>query len=167
MGSFTTAICILVLLTASACFSPSIRRGVSAPTTIVSTLNGGDLDIAKYRGKVILLNFWASWCGPCVKELPELERLEKEIGRDEFLVLAVNKEEPIEKVKSFIGERRLGLTVLLDPQGVVSRSYGVRSLPANILIDREGKVRATGAGYTRRKLNGMRKHIKELIAEKQ
>ena len=166
MKIIITSICIMILLLVTACFSPSVKKGVKAPIVILTTLRGENIDLTQYKGKVILMNFWATWCGPCRKELLELESLQKEFSEDEFLILAVNKKEPIEKVKAFLAERRLGLTVLLDPQGSLSSSYGVRALPTNILIDSGGIVRATAAGYNKSKLNGLRQQIKRLIAEK-
>jgi hypothetical protein len=74
--------------------------------------------------------------------------------------------EPIEKVKTFVSESRIGLRVLLDQSGEVSKRYGVRGLPANILIDRDGKVRATSSGYTKRKQGELREQIKRLVGQK-
>lgn len=166
MRLLVAVISIVVLLLASACFTPSIKNGVKPPDIILPTPSGENIDLTQYKGKVILLNFWATWCGPCRKELPELASLEKEFGQDVFIVLAINMKEPIEKVKTFVAERRLGLRVLLDRSGKVSKRYGVRALPANILIGRDGKVRATSSGYTKRMQGELRKQIKELVGRK-
>jgi peroxiredoxin len=157
---------LVFLFLVSACFTPAVKKGVKAPRINAIALSGEKIDLAQYRGKVILMNFWATWCGPCGKELLELEALQKEFGRDDFLVLAINKEEPIEKVSAFLAERGLSLTIILDQQGRAYSSYGVRALPTNILIDRDGNVRTTAAGYTRSKFKSLRQQIGELIAER-
>ena len=147
-----------------ACFDPSVKKGVKAPIATISSLDGHSISLSQYEGKVVLVNFWATWCGPCRKELPQLESLQREFGGG-FVVLAVNKEEPPETVRAFLREMRVGLIVVADTDGSLSSSYGVRVLPTNILIDSKGIVRATSTGYTGRKFNKLRQQISSLIAE--
>ncbi|WP_425466563.1 TlpA disulfide reductase family protein [Paracoccus subflavus] len=101
---------------------------------------GGTHRLEDYRGKVVLLNFWATWCAPCREEMPSLDRLQADMGGDDFVVLAVatGRNAP-EQIDRFYAETGLqNLPVLLDPRQKLSRAMGVVGLPVTVLIDREG-----------------------------
>ena len=104
-------------------------------------LDGAPRALSDFRGKVVLLNYWATWCGPCVEEMPALERLQARLGGAEFTVLAVSVDrQGVEVVKPFVD--RLGLKqlpIVLDRRGVSMHDVGIRGLPTTLLIDREGR----------------------------
>jgi thiol-disulfide isomerase/thioredoxin len=97
-------------------------------------------------GKVVLLNFWATWCGPCRVEMPFFERTYAEFKDEDFVVLAVDFDEPIEAVRAFKEELNLNFPILLDPGGEVQRTYRVLGYPTSVLIDREGLIHAIHVG---------------------
>ncbi len=101
----------------------------------------GLVSLSDYRGRVVLLNFWASWCPPCVAEMPSLDRLHQDLQGADFAVLAVSEDEGgWADVDRFRRRMPLRLTVLLDPNGRVADKYGVSRLPQTYLIDKQGKV---------------------------
>lgn len=105
------------------------------------TLDGKATSLADYRGRVVLLNFWATWCGPCVAEMPSLDRLEAALGGDGFTVIAVSQDRSPAVILPFFDQ--LGIRHLAryhDPAGALSRAFALRGLPTSMLIDREGSV---------------------------
>ena len=115
--------------------------GQHAPEFTLEDLDGQQVRLADLRGQVVLLNFWATWCGPCRTEMPEIESIYRAYRERGFTVLAVDLQEDATEVRPYL--RELGLTFpgLLDRDGAVSRAYRTRALPSSFLIDRQGTVR--------------------------
>ncbi len=111
-----------------------------APMTIIMGEGGDLLDLGRYRGKVVLLNFWATWCAPCVRELPALDRLQSILGRQEFEIVALSIDGGgIEVPVAFAGRLRLShLKIYLDFTGTTAEAFPLYGLPISYLIDREG-----------------------------
>jgi len=127
---------------------------VLRPSTIVPAypFELGDLDarpvrLADFRGRVVLLNFWATWCPPCRKELPALEEVARAFAAEGLTVLTVSVREPADTVRTFVQEVGLGLPVLLDDDGVVSDRYGVLAIPTTVVVDRRGRAVGRIIGY--------------------
>ena len=118
-------------------------RADSAPVPDVgfSDANGGQMTLRDFRGKVVLLNLWATWCAPCVKELPDLDRLQAAMGGETFQVVALSSDrDGAEKVPPFLKNLRIAnLTPYLDPGSVATRAFGPKGLPTSILIDAKGR----------------------------
>ena len=113
----------------------------------VATLDGGRLGLADLRGKAVLLNFWATWCPPCLTELPAMERLHRRHLAQGFTVLAVSLDTVgVPVVAAFVRERGLTFPIGLDPAWDVARTYGVRALPTTALLDRQGRTVGTAVG---------------------
>ena len=128
-------------------------------------LGEGRSSLTALRGRYVLLNFWATWCPPCVREMPSLERLARMLPGDRFGVLAVALDaEGGDKVRPFVA--RLGLTfpIALDPEGRVGDAYGARDLPTTFLIDPQGRVVAAGKGERTWDAPEMVEYLRELIA---
>ena len=107
----------------------------------VPDLSGQAVRLSAYRGQVVLVNLWATWCPPCREEMPSMERLHERLKDRGFVLLAVNEDEGgIEAVKRFVDEMKLTFRVLVDPEGEVGRKYGVWGYPESFLLDREGRV---------------------------
>ena len=106
----------------------------------LSALDGSPLRLQDQRGKVVLLNFWATWCPPCVQEMPQLEQLYQALRQQPFVVWAVAMKEGRDKVAPFMDTYQLQFPALLDTDGAVSARYGVRGLPATYLIDCSGNL---------------------------
>ena len=115
--------------------------GHLAPDFLVSTLDGRQVRLSDYRGHVVFLNFWATWCGPCKVEMPAMERLYREFRQNGFSVLAVSTDPEGAEVTGPYRDA-LGLTFSIghDPEMVVGRLYGVRTLPLTFLVDRNGVI---------------------------
>jgi len=119
---------------------PAWTGGPTQPLAL-KDVDGRPHDLAEYRGKVVVVNFWATWCAPCRDELPSLERLRDAMRGRPFEVLAVNVGEGESRVKRFLAEVPLRLPVLLDRDGDAQRVWKVRGLPATFLLDPEGSIR--------------------------
>jgi thiol-disulfide isomerase/thioredoxin len=110
--------------------------------------NGQPADMAPYRGKVLLVNLWATWCAPCIKELPSLGTLQRELGGDQFQVvtIAIDERDPA-KIEPFLAQHGAGnLPVLIDRDRTLEKVAQVSALPTSLLVDRAGKVKAMVAG---------------------
>lgn len=133
-----------------------LADGGPAPSLELPTLEGGTLSLEELRGKVVLLNIWATWCAPCVKEMPSMQRVyEKHRANGfEILAVAVDREpgvrQPDGRIEGLVSEfvERLGLTfpVVVDPTGDTERRFDTEYLPTTFLIDREGRIRVREVG---------------------
>ncbi len=112
-------------------------------------LNGNRHVLSAYRGKVVFLNFWATWCGPCRAEMPAMQRLHEELNDEGLEILAVDIQEGRNQVQSFGRTFNLTFPLLLDTTGRTASQYGIRSIPTTYLIDRSGKVFAGAVGARR------------------
>ena len=109
-------------------------------------LEGKQVSLQHYHGKVVFLNFWATWCIPCREEMPAMEQLHREFQPQGLAILALNLKESPDQVKAFFDQHRLSFTTLLDESGSVFRDYQVMGLPTTYLISREGQLLARGVG---------------------
>ena len=110
------------------------------PETTFTDPEGGTHSLTDYKGKVVLLNFWATWCAPCREEMPSLDALQAELGGDDFQVVAIAAgHNPAPAIEKFLTEAKItNLPVLLDPRQGLARGMGVMGMPVTILIDRDG-----------------------------
>ena len=119
-----------------------IRPLRQAPLTPILTADGGVLNLSRFQGKVVLLNFWATWCPPCIREMPSLDRLQAELGGDTFTVVVLSIDRlGLDVVAPFF--KRLGLknlTIYLDPKSTAGNAFGLYGLPISYIIDHEGLV---------------------------
>ena len=124
------------------------RVGSAAPAVVLPLATGGTADLANEHGKVVLLNFWATWCEPCKAEMPGLQQLSDDLLREgrPFAFYAVNLQEDPPTIAPYTRELGLRAPVLLDEDGDVARSFGVRALPATFLIDQQGVLRQQRLG---------------------
>lgn len=116
-----------------------------APDFQLTTLDGKTVALSDYCGKVVLINFWATWCPPCRTEMPDIQAA-AQAHPDGLVVLAINNAEDAETVKRFAQQFNLTFPILLDSDGSVARKYGVQGLPTSFFIDRAGIVRAANMG---------------------
>jgi len=119
-----------------------VAANSAAAEFTLPTADGSTMALKDLRGKVVLLNFWATWCPPCKAEMPDLDAVYSEFGaaRD-FVIVGIDMEEPRETVQAFAESNRITFPLALDTDGKVStQGYGVRTLPTSILIDREGRI---------------------------
>lgn len=146
-GALIIAVIALVL---SGCGRPpepeALEIGSAAPAFDLPGLDGKKVSLNSYKGKVVLLDFWATWCGPCRMTMPVLDRLQKEYPAD-MTVLAINLQEPPDVVRKYVREQGVAARVLLDESGAVGETYGTGSIPMQVLIDRAGIVRHIQLGF--------------------
>lgn len=132
--------------------------------TLEGLAEGTTWHLADHKGKVIILDFWASWCGPCRAELPELQKIYNDYKHRDFLLLAVNVGEGREKAAAFLEQMRLDVPVALDTQGAVFGSYSATSLPTLLLIGKDGTIEAVHVGYAPGVERTIRREIDRLLA---
>ncbi len=106
----------------------------------LKNLEGSEVSLKDFAGKVVFLNFWATWCGPCREEMPSMERLWQRFKEDDFVILAIDLRESRGEVVSFMKEYGLTFPVLLDSKGEVGSMFGVRAIPTTYLLDSEGRI---------------------------
>ncbi len=121
------------------------RVGELAPPFTARTLDGAPVSLEAFRGRVVVLNFWATWCGPCRVEMPEFERYQAQVG-DRVAILGVNMQEPPEVIAPFVRQYGLTFPILLDESGAISAPYRVTGLPTSVIVDRSGVIRERVVG---------------------
>ena len=136
-----------------------------APNFTLKSLAGKNIKLSELTGNVVLVNFWASWCGPCRQEMPLLNAIHKKYAPLGFTVLGVNVEEKVANAKSFIAERPVDFPILLDNKNRVSQLYNVVAMPTTVVIDRDGKIRFIHQGYQAGDEAKYRKMVKTLVRE--
>ena len=131
-----------------------------APATSFVDLTGSEVSLAQFSGKIVLVNLWATWCEPCLREMPSLERLQSRLG-GKIVVVAISEDRGSKTVEPFIGKLGLkSVKIYLDPKSAMERAFKVQGLPTSFLIDREGRVlgRVEGAAeWDKPKLLGILK----------
>ncbi len=141
-----------------------LKIGISAPLFQLSDLRGHTISLAEFKGKVVILDFWATWCGPCRLSMPLLEKLQMENPND-LKLLAINLEEPRDQVRDYVARQNIRTTVLLDLEGRVGRAYGSDQIPMQVLIDKKGIVRDIKIGFSPRMGEQLKKQLEQLRAD--
>ncbi len=137
---------ILVIFTVSTLAASSLE-GQVAPDFVLRSATGENLRLSEYRGDVVLINFWATWCGPCRQEMPLLNDLYGRYQRVGFNLLGVNIDEDSRRAMQMVQELGVNFPVLFDENKEVSKLYDIEAMPVTILVDREGIVRHVHHGY--------------------
>jgi peroxiredoxin len=114
--------------------------GKTTPDFQLMDLEGRKIQLSAYRGKVVVLNFWATWCPPCVEEMPSLNRLQETFGSQGVVVLAVSVDEDEQALRRFVAERQLRMVVARDPSRGVSARYQTFQFPETYILDRDGRL---------------------------
>ena len=118
-----------------------------APDFTLKSLDGKNTRLKEYRGQVVLINFWASWCGPCRQEMPLLERIDQRYKDAGFTVLGVNVEGKVGPAKEVATKAGVSFPVLVDEGQKVSQMYALESMPSSVILDRDGVIRYVHRGY--------------------
>ncbi len=146
--------------------SSVLRAEPLAPVFRLPTLQGSqEVALQDFRGKVVYLDFWASWCGPCRQSLPALNSLYHELSGLDFEVVAINLDEQAEDALRFLERYPVDYTMLVDRSGKTPRAYELTGLPTSVLIDQNGVLVASFEGFDPAHLNKLRRAVEILLAE--
>jgi len=137
----------LLLAAAAVTASAAVQPSATAPDFTLRSVGGANLRLAEQRGQVVLVNFWATWCGPCRQEMPHLNRLYDKYRSAGFVLLGVNIDDDPRAAADLAAKLGVHFPVLLDTDKRVSRAYDMSAMPATLLIDRDGHVRHIHRGY--------------------
>jgi peroxiredoxin len=127
----------------------ALQSGSLAPSFRLPALGGGEVDLAAFRGKIVVVNFWATWCPPCVEEMPSLERLHRALGNEGLVVLSISGDEDESALRRFVSEHGVSFPVLRDPGGrLAASSYRTTGYPETFVIDGQGLLAESVIGPT-------------------
>ncbi len=157
--------CALAALVATTSATAAGRGKGPAPAFTLSTLSGRTASLSQYKGQVVMLNFWATWCGPCQQEMPLLDQMYKTYKPAGFTLLGISVDTDKAAVQALLARRPVSFTVLLDPKNKVSGEYRVEEMPSTIIIDRKGDIRYVHRGYKPGDENEYQDRIRQLIQE--
>ncbi len=138
-----------------------------APNFTLASAAGKPVSLAQYKGQVVMINFWATWCGPCRQEMPHLEAIHKKYGKMGFTMLGVNVEPDPKAATAWLSKQGtpVSFPILFDTDSKVSKLYNVAGMPSTVIVDRKGKVRVLHKGYKPGDENTYLNSIRTLIRE--
>ena len=143
--------------------SSAIAPQAAAPDFTLHAMGGSNLRLKEQRGRVVMVNFWATWCGPCRQEMPQLNRLYEKYKSSGFVLLGVNVDDDVAKAAELAAKLGVTFPVLLDTEKTVSKLYDVSTMPSTVIIDRDGKVRYVHKGYLTGYEDTYDKQVRELL----
>jgi peroxiredoxin len=160
---------ITALLTAALIVSLPAAAGSSssgpAPQFTLNARGGSTLSLSQYKGQVVMLNFWASWCGPCRQEMPLLENIYKKYNKMGFTMIGVNVEPDSKAADKWLEQTPVSFPVIYDKDSTVSKAYDVSGMPSTVIIDRKGNIRVLHRGYKPGDENEYLDSIRTLVRE--
>jgi len=160
----SAAFLLLAGFPAWAAFSAAhVAPAVTLPVRVASPAG---LDLAAYRGKIVYLDFWASWCGPCRLSFPFMNGLRSSFPQGDLVVVAVNVDHSSAAARKFLQQQPANFTLLYDPTGQTAAKFNVSEMPTSILIGRDGRVRYVHKGFFQKDEPLYRRHIAELLRER-
>jgi peroxiredoxin len=162
---------IVLLQTQKASFNsadkPRFKKGTTAPDFTLPDLDGKPVSLANFRGKVVFLNIWATWCAPCIEEMPSIEKLYQELHDEEFEILAVSIDEAgADVVLPFMRKHKLSFPALIDKAGTIKSLYRITGVPESFIIDRGGRVVEEVVGPRDWASTGVIRYFRGLIRSK-
>jgi len=140
--------------------------GGPAPEFTLTDHNGTAVSLSDLRGQVVMINFWASWCGPCREEMPLLQQIHERYESLGFTLLGINVEQNSATAEAWLRERPVSFPILYDPENGVSKLYDVVAMPSTVLVDRQGNVRYLHHGYQPGYENEYQDQIRILVRER-
>ena len=137
----------------------------TAPDFTLKALDGKNLRLAEQKGDIMLINFWASWCGPCIQEMPALDKLAQKYQALGVQVWGVNVENDSAAAKAYLSKVQVSFPILFDLDNSVSKAYRIDAMPTTVILDKDGKVRALHRGYQPGYEKKYENDIKQLLRE--
>ncbi len=167
MGGLTLALALFISNPASLGAQDSDSSPSLAPLFTLNDINGNQVSLEDYRGKVVMINFWATWCPPCVEEMPTMQALKQSLSDQPFEILAINMGETESAIKFFIEQLGIDFNfpLLMDTDIKVANQYQVSGLPATLLVDKQGVYAFGGIGPRDWQSDQVMKEILPLIEE--
>jgi len=162
---YLSVMTLFFLLPISSVFS--VEAGYSAPSCELKQLvqESTAINLEQYKGKVLYLDFWASWCGPCVKSFPYMNKLESDLKSQGLQVIAVNLDEDINEAYEFLEKVPANFLLVQDSQQKCAKAFELQAMPTSYLIDRQGIVRHVHLGFRSGEVGELQSKIKQLLAE--
>jgi peroxiredoxin len=142
---------------------PAVLLSSAAPDFTLRTMGGPNMRLAEQRGQVVMINFWATWCGPCRQEMPHLSRLYDKYRGSGFVLMGVNVDDDARNASAVAAKLAVTFPVLLDTDKSVSKLYDLTTMPSTVLVDRDGKVRHVHRGYLAGYEDTYEKQVRELL----
>ncbi len=161
-----SAVLLVSSVTAPSAWASELKTGQPAPDIRLPRADGTPVSL-KSTGKVVLVDFWASWCAPCRSSFPVLDALYQELRDRGLDVVAVNVDERNQDAQAFLSGVPHSMTVVFDPKGTAPAAFGVSAMPTSFLIGRDGRIRFVHEGYTATTIDAYRHEIEQLLAETQ
>ncbi|MBT8468112.1 MAG: TlpA family protein disulfide reductase [Myxococcales bacterium] len=143
----------------------ALTSGDSPPAIDMPDQTGAKVDLAALKGEVVLVDFWASWCGPCKKEMPFLETLHDEYAAQGLVIVGVNIDSSAKKMNKFLKKMPVSFRIVHDRKLVVANRYEPETMPTSYLIGRDGTVRYVHAGFAKGDATVLEERVKALLAE--
>lgn len=157
---------LFVSLLAASSIAHAVHEGQAVPECQMELAgNAGKLNLADYKGKVVLVDFWASWCGPCKKSMPFLNSLRNQNLKKGFEIVAINVDETTDDAVEFLRSSPVDYPMAFDAEGRCPKVFDVKAMPSSYLVDRQGKVRHVHLGYRDEDQDVIRKEVDALLAE--
>ncbi|MEP7102015.1 MAG: TlpA disulfide reductase family protein [Burkholderiales bacterium] len=141
----------------------AIQPSSAAPDFTLRTMGGPNMRLAEQRGRVVMINFWATWCGPCRQEMPQLSKIYDKYRGSGFVLMGVNVDDDVRNATEVANKLAVSFPVLLDTDKAVSKLYDLSTMPSTVLIDRDGKVRFLHRGYLAGYEDTYDKQVRELL----
>lgn len=147
----------------------AVSEGEAAPQCTLNQMDARNTPVdwkKQFAGKVVYVDFWASWCGPCIQSMPFMEQMANDFRNRGFEVITVNLDEEREAAEVFLKQHPVKLRSVRDAEGNCALDYGVQAMPSSYLLDREGKVREIFMGFNPDETASVREKVQRLLAEK-
>ncbi len=161
--STVVGVTIFAIVSAAQAALPPV--GSAAPDFALKSASGRNVRLSELRGQVVLINFWASWCGPCREELPELEKLQQRYRSAGFTLLPISIDDSRRNADAMLAKLGVRLTPLYDPDKRAAKRYDVDTMPATLIVDRDGRVRYVHRGYRSGYEKKYEQQVRELLTQ--
>jgi len=147
-------------------FSLFVSSVSFANTTSVNSQQALEKALEQYQGQVVYLDFWASWCGPCVKSFPWMNAIHKKYEQQGFAVISVNLDANKKLAEKFLVKNPASFAVIYDPKGKIAKHFAIQGMPSSMLIGRDGEIKSRHTGFFTKKIPEYEKEIEKLLSEK-
>lgn len=154
------AIATLALAPVAASSSDSAE---AAPRFTVDNFYGGQISMDSLKGKVVYVDFWASWCGPCLKSFPFMEEMQQKYADDGFVIVAINMDQNPDDARAFLDEHPVTFLIGKDPAGDIAKKFGVYVMPSSYIIDRAGLIQEVHTGFKSRDVEKITSLVENLL----